>query len=168
MIVTAGTERKRAIAKAFGADHAVDYRDPRWPDLVRNLTPGRRGVDIVYESVGIVDQSIKCTAWNGRVLIVGFAGGKIEKVAMNKILLRNISLVGVYWGMYTSKEPETVVATRDGLAKLIADGKFKPVEFTDQQFVGLETLPAALHALESRDTWGRVVVKTLQHGQSKI
>ncbi len=98
----------------------------------------------------------------------GFAGGKIEKVAMNKILLRNISLVGVYWGMYTSKEPETVVATRDGLAKLIADGKFKPVEFTDQQFVGLETLPAALHALESRDTWGRVVVKTLQHGQSKI
>ena len=73
MIATAGSKRKLEVAKSFGADHVVDYTDDKWPDLVKKLTPNGRGVDIVYDPVGLVDKSSKCIAWNGRILIVGFA-----------------------------------------------------------------------------------------------
>ncbi|KAL2184425.1 NAD(P)-binding protein [Thermothelomyces heterothallicus CBS 203.75] len=168
VIATAGTERKREVAKSFGADHVVDYRDPKWPEMVKKLTPKGRGVDIVYDPVGMVDKSTKCTAWNGRILIVGFAAGTIEKVAMNKVLLKNISLVGIHWGQYAVHEKETVVAVWQGIMKLIAEGKFRGTEFTDKEYVGLEAVPDALKALGSRETWGKVVVSVPQQGQSKL
>jgi NADPH:quinone reductase-like Zn-dependent oxidoreductase len=116
----------------------------------------------------MADKSTKCTAWNGRILIVGFAAGTIEKVAMNKVLLKNISLVGIHWGQYAVHEKETVVKVWQGIMKLISEGKFKATEFTDKGFVGLETVPDALKALGSRETWGKVVVKIPQEGQSKL
>lgn len=152
------------MAKSFGADHVVDYRDENWPQIVKKLTPKGRGVDIVYDPVGMVDKSTKCTAWNGRILIVGFAAGQIEKVAMNKVLLKNISLVGIHWGQYSVFEPESVVAVWKGITKLIAEGKFRGTEFTDKEFVGLESVPDALKALGSRETWGKVVVQVPQGG----
>ncbi len=156
------------MAKAFGADHVVDYRNDKWPELVKKLTPKGRGVDIVYDPVGMVDKSTKCTAWNGRILIVGFAAGTIEKVAMNKVLLKNISLVGIHWGMYSTHEKETVVTVWQGIMKLIAEGKFRGTGFTDKEFAGLETVPAALQALGSRETWGKVVVSVPQDGRSRL
>lgn len=164
VIATAGTKRKLEVAKSFGADHVIDYRDENWPQTVKKLTPKGRGVDIVYDPVGMVDKSTKCVAWNGRILIVGFAAGQIEKVAMNKVLLKNISLVGIHWGMYSTFEPESVVAVWEGITKLIAEGKFKGTEFTDKEFVGLEAVPEALKALGSRETWGKVVVQVPQGG----
>ncbi|KAL2180184.1 uncharacterized protein P884DRAFT_217131 [Thermothelomyces heterothallicus CBS 202.75] len=166
VIATAGTERKREVAKSFGADHVVDYRDPKWPEMVKKLTPKGRGVDIVYDPVGMVDKSTKCTAWNGRILIVGFAAGTIEKVAMNKVLLKNISLVGIHWGQYAVHEKETVVAVWQGIMKLIAEGKFRGTEFTDKEYVGLEAVPDALKALGSRETWGKVVVSVPQQASN--
>ncbi|KAL2155010.1 hypothetical protein VTH82DRAFT_3686 [Thermothelomyces myriococcoides] len=158
VIATAGSQRKLEVAKSFGADHVVDYRDPKWPEIVKGLTPKARGVDIVFDPVGLVDKSTKCTAWNGRILIIGFAGGTIEKVAVNKVLLKNISLVGIYWGQYAVREKETVVTVWEGIMKLIAEGKFRATVFTDVEYVGLDAVPAALTALGSRDTWGKVVV----------
>ncbi|KAK3694064.1 hypothetical protein B0T22DRAFT_496592 [Podospora appendiculata] len=169
VIATAGTDRKLEIAKSFGADHVVDYRDEKWPEQVKKLTPKGRGVDIVYDPVGMVDKSTKCTAWNGRILVVGFAAGNIEKVAMNKVLLKNISLVGIHWGPYALFEKETVVTVWKGIMRLIAEGKFRGTEFTDKEFVGLESVPEALKALGSRETWGKVIVKLPQSaGQSKL
>ncbi|KAK0734906.1 thioredoxin reductase-like protein [Lasiosphaeria miniovina] len=168
VIATAGTARKLEVAKSFGADHVVDYRDENWPEIVKKLTPKGKGVDIVYDPVGMVDKSTKCTAWNGRILIVGFAAGKIEKVAMNKVLLKNISLVGIHWGQYSVHEKQTVVSVWQGIVKLIAEGKFRGTEFTDKEFVGLESVPDALSALASRGTWGKVVVKVPQDWQSKL
>ncbi|KAI3319262.1 hypothetical protein HD806DRAFT_539300 [Xylariaceae sp. AK1471] len=168
VIATAGTPRKLEVARAFGADHVVDYRDASWPDQVRKLTPKGRGVDIVYDPVGLVDKSTKCVAWNGRILIVGFAAGAIEKVAMNKVLLKNISLVGIHWGAYSKFERESIPVVWKGIAKLIEQGKFKGTVFTDKEFVGLETIPDALLALGSRGTWGKVVVKVPQSGESKL
>jgi NADPH:quinone reductase len=167
VIATAGTKRKLEVAKVFGADHVVDYNDEKWPEVVKKLTKGR-GVDIVYDPVGMVDKSTKCTAWNGRILIVGFAAGKIEKVAMNKVLLKNISLVGIHWGQYAVHEKETVVKVWEGIVKLIDAGKFKGTEFTDKNFIGLESVPDALAALGSRGTWGKVVVEVSQGDQSKL
>lgn len=145
----------------------IDYRDEKWPETVKKLTEGK-GVDIVYDPVGLVDKSMKCVAWNGRILIVGFAAGKIEKVAMNKVLLKNISLVGIHWGQYSVHEKETVVKVWEGIVKLIDEGNFRGTEFTDKKFVGLETIPAALEALGSRETWGKVVVDVPQVEQSKL
>ncbi|POS75920.1 alcohol dehydrogenase [Diaporthe helianthi] len=168
VIATAGTSRKLEVARQFGADHVVDYRDDKWPEAVKKLTPGGRGVDIVYDPVGMVDKSTKCIAWNGRILVIGFAAGSIEKVAMNKVLLKNISIVGIYWGMYAKMESETEVRVWKEILQLIEDGKFRGTEFTDKEYVGLESIPAALEALGSRETWGKVVVKVPQEGQAKL
>ncbi|KAJ9130901.1 NAD(P)-binding protein [Coniochaeta hoffmannii] len=167
VIATAGTQRKLEVAKSFGADHVIDYRDASWPEQVKKLTPKGRGVDIVYDPVGMVDKSTKCIAWNGRILVVGFAAGNIEKVAMNKVLLKNISLVGIHWGRYAVAEKETEVAVWEGIMKLVAEGKFRGTVFTDKEFVGLESIPDALKALGSRGTWGKVVVKIPQK-ESKL
>ncbi|KAI0547044.1 hypothetical protein F4679DRAFT_378480 [Xylaria curta] len=168
VIATAGTARKLEVARAFGADYVVDYRDASWPDQVRKLTPKGRGVDIVYDPVGLVDKSTKCVAWNGRILVVGFAAGSIEKVAMNKVLLKNISLVGIHWGAYSKFETQTIPVVWEGIGKLIEQGKFKGTVFSDKEFVGLETVPDALIALGGRESWGKVVVKVPQSGESKL
>ncbi|KAK2592429.1 hypothetical protein QQS21_009881 [Conoideocrella luteorostrata] len=168
VIATASTPRKLEVAKSFGADHVLDYNDPEWHSQVKKLTPKGRGVDIVYDPVGLVDKSTKCTAWNGRILIVGFAGGAIEKVAMNKVLLKNISLVGIHWGAYSINERETIPVVWDGINKLVREGKLRGTEFTDTQFVGLDNVKDALVALSGRGTWGKVVVKIPQDGGSRL
>ncbi|OCL12792.1 NAD(P)-binding protein [Glonium stellatum] len=168
VIATAGTQHKLDIAKSFGADFGIDYRQSDWPEKVKKLTPKGRGVDIVYDPVGLIAQSMKCTAWNGRLLVIGFAAGDIEKMATNRILLKNVSVVGLHWGMYATMEPETVEKVWDGLYTLMESGKYRGTCFTDQEFVGLESVPAALKALGARETWGKVVVKVPQEGQSKI
>ncbi len=94
VIATAGTQHKLDVAKSFGADYGINYTDASWPEQVKKLTPKGRGVDIVYDPVGMITPSIKCIAWNGRLLVIGFAAGEIEKVAMNRVLLKNISIVG--------------------------------------------------------------------------
>ncbi|KAI9848282.1 MAG: hypothetical protein M1837_000546 [Sclerophora amabilis] len=166
VIATAGTKHKLDVAKSFGADHAVDYTKPTWPEEVRKLTPKGRGVDVVYDPVGMITNSMKCTAWNGRLIVIGFAAGEIEKVAMNRVLLKNVSIIGLHLGMYTTMEPETVESTWKGLFELMETGKFRGTVFTDEEFVGLERVPAALKALGARETWGKVVVKVPQEGQS--
>jgi len=168
VVATAGTPHKLEVAKQFGADYAINYRDADWPDQVKKLTPKGRGVDIVYDPVGLITQSTKCINWNGRLLVIGFVGGEIEKVATNRILLKNISVVGLHWGMYAKYEPETVEVVWDGLFDLMAQGKFRGTCYTDKEYVGLESVPEALRALGARDTWGKVVVKIPQEGQSKL
>lgn len=168
VIATAGTKHKLDVARSFGADFAIDYRAKDWPEQVRALTPDGRGVDIVYDPVGKVAESMKCTAWNGRLLVIGFAAGEIERMATNRILLKNVSVVGVHWGMYMATEPDTVDQIWRGIFELIKDGKYRGTCFTDEEFVGLERVPAALKALGSRGSWGKIVVKVPQDGFSKM
>lgn len=168
VVATAGTQHKLDVAKRFGADHLIDYRDESWPQKVKALTPKGRGVDIVYDPVGLIDKSTKCIAWNGRLLVVGFAGGPIEKVATNKMLLKNISVVGLHWGAYAQNEPERVVEVWDRLFELFESKKVRGTNFLDKEFVGLQKVPEALKALGERDTWGKVVVKVPQGGQAKL
>jgi len=165
VIATASTDRKRQVCLDYGADYVVNYKDPNWPakviELCKTNRPkgnGQQGVDVVYDPVGMIDASLKCVAWNARLLVIGFAGGNIEKVALNRVLLKNVSIVGLHWGMYAQKEAPTTVTVWDGIFKLVAQGKFRGITFTDQQFEGLESVPRALHALGGRETWGKVVV----------
>lgn len=168
VIATAGTKHKLDVAKSFGADYGIDYGQKDWPEQVKKLTPNGRGVDIVYDPVGLITQSSKCINWNGRLVVIGFAGGDIEKVATNRFLLKNISLVGLHWGMYAKYEPETVETVWEGLFELMESGKFRGTCYTDKEYVGLESVPSALKALGGRDTWGKVVVKLPEEGQSKL
>ncbi|CAJ0545394.1 Ff.00g088670.m01.CDS01 [Fusarium sp. VM40] len=168
VIATASTQHKLDIAKSYGADHVISYNDASWPAQVKKLTPNSRGVDIVYDPVGLVDLSTKCTAWNGRILVIGFAAGKIEKVAMNKVLLKNISIVGLHWGAYSIHQKEMIPKVWEGIMGLVKEGKLRGTEYTDEEFVGLERTGAALKALGGRGTWGKVVIKIPEEGQSKL
>jgi len=168
VIATAGSARKLEVAKGFGADYGVDYKEKGWEEEVKKLTPGGRGVDIVFDPVGMVNTSLKCIAWNGRILVIGFAAGDIEKVAMNRILLKNVSVVGLHWGMYTKEEPQTVEAVWNGLFKLMKEGKFIGTGYTDRKFAGLESVGEALQMLGNRNTWGKVVISVPQDYQSKL
>ncbi|KAL7780355.1 hypothetical protein CFE70_010377 [Pyrenophora teres f. teres 0-1] len=168
VIATAGTSHKLDVARSFGADYAVNYRDADWPEQVKKLTPKGRGVDIVYDPVGLIDKSMKCIAWNGRLLVIGFAGGPIEKIATNRILLKNISVVGLFWGALSKKQPEIETQVWDGIFKLVKEGKYRGTTFTDKEYVGLESVPAALNVLGGRDSWGKVIVKVPQDGAKFI
>ena len=168
VIATAGSARKLEVARGFGADYGVDYRKKGWEEEVKRLTPGGRGADVVFDPVGMVTPSLKCTAWNGRILVIGFAAGEIEKVAMNRVLLKNVSVVGLHWGMYAREEPDTVEEVWNGLFDLMQMGKFKGTVYKDEEFVGLESVPRALGMLGRRETWGKVVVRVPQDGQTKL
>ncbi|OBT62720.1 hypothetical protein VE03_07110 [Pseudogymnoascus sp. 23342-1-I1] len=167
VIATAGTAAKLAVAKSFGADYGIDYGNKKWTEEVMKITGGK-GVDVVFDPVGMVDISLKCTAWNGRIVVVGFAAGKIEKVAMNRVLLKNVSLVGLHWGRYVKEEPPMVEEVWAGIFEMIERGEFRGTVFKDHDYVGLETVPAALEALGSRGTWGKVVIKVPQGEASKL
>ncbi|PHH67309.1 hypothetical protein CDD81_46 [Ophiocordyceps australis] len=168
VIATASTQHKLDIAKAYGADHTLCYGQADWPSQVKALTPRGRGVDIVYDPVGLVDASTKCVAWNARILVVGFAAGAIERLPLNKVLLKNISIVGIFWGAYALREPQTVPLVWNAIMQLVAQGKLKGTVYSDAHFVGLESVSDALVALGGRGTWGKVVVKIPQQGTTKL
>ncbi len=166
VIATAGTAQKLEVAKAFGADYGINYREENWPDQVKKITP--KGVDIVYDPVGLIDKSMKCIAWNGRLVVIGFVGGQIESIRTNKILLKNISVMGLHWGAYKINEPEEIEEVWKGLFELFEQKKVRGTNYTDKEYVGLESVPQALQDLGARDTWGKVVIKVPQEGRSKL
>lgn len=158
VIASASTAEKREVCLAYGADAVVDYSDDGWVGKVNELTAGK-GVDVVYDPVGLVAKSLSCCAWNARVVVVGFAGGSIEALKTNRVLLKNVSIVGLHWGMYAKNEPAVVGETWDGIFELVKQGKFRGTVFDGKVFRGLGSVGEALEWLGSRKTWGKVVVE---------
>jgi NADPH2:quinone reductase len=156
VIATAGGPEKLEVARKVGADVLIDYTKEDFVERVRQATDGR-GADVIYDSVGgdTFDKSLKCIAWNGRLLVVGFASGRIPEVKANRILLKNISLVGIHWGAYAIYERERIPETFQALFKLYEEGKIRPVIYGTY---ALADLPQALEALGSRASWGKVIV----------
>jgi len=152
----AGGADKLEIVRRVGADVALDYRSGDWVEQVKEATGGR-GADVIYDSVGgdVTDASLKCIAWNGRLLVIGFASGKIPEVKLNRVLLKNISLVGLHWGAHVMHEPARVDETFSALFELHRQRKIDPVIY---RAYPLAELPAALEALGSRQSYGKVVV----------
>ncbi len=156
VIATAGGPEKLEVARKAGAEVLIDYAKEDFVERVRQATDGR-GADVIYDSVGgdIFDKSLKCIAWNGRLLVVGFASGRIPEAKANRILLKNISLVGIHWGAYAIYERERIPETFHALFRLYEEGKIKPVIYGTY---ALEDLPQALEALGSRASYGKVIV----------
>jgi NADPH2:quinone reductase len=156
VITTASGEDKLRFCLSQGAEHALSYNDTGWVDQVREITAGR-GADVIYDPVGgeIFELSTKIIAPEGRLLVIGFAGGTIPSIAANRILLKNISVVGVYWGGYLERHPEYMAEAQQSLFKMYEAGRIKPV--VSQTFALADAI-AALNALGSRQTHAKVVL----------
>ena len=161
VIAAAGTASKLEIAKKYGADKTVDYSRTGWEEEVKKYTPGGKGVDIVIDPVGLVNNSLKCVRWNARIVVVGFAAGKVEEVKMNRVLLKNVSVVGLHWGLYAKEEPERVEEVWEGIEGLIVKGNFREMGF-ERRWKGLRKVREGLVALGGRETWGKVLVDVVE------
>ncbi len=127
IIATAGSPRKLDFCLRHGADHAIDYRDGSWIETVKELT-AKRGVDVIYDPVGgdVFDLSTKVIAPGGRLLTIGFASGRIPSLAANRALLKNMALVGAFWGRHCEENPGYMEALHRTLIELFTAGKIDP------------------------------------------
>ncbi len=126
VIATASTDEKRAACLEEGADHAIGYQGG-FIDTVKELTGGR-GVDVVYDPIGaqVTDESLRCLAWCGRILILGFLGGGPTNIRSNYLLIKGIDAVGVRIGGLNEADPALAIANMKALIGLAAQGKLRP------------------------------------------
>jgi NADPH2:quinone reductase len=155
VIATASTEGKRAVCLEEGADHAIDYQ-AGFRDKVMELTGGR-GVDIVYDPVNgsTFEESLRCLAWSGRILILGFLGGAPALARTNYLLIKGIEAIGVRIGGLSEAHPEVADANIETLVELAGQGKLKPRIW--RRFP-LEAAADAIQALIDRRVIGKAVL----------
>ncbi|KAF8625435.1 hypothetical protein AX15_005394 [Amanita polypyramis BW_CC] len=157
VIAAASSQAKLDIVRQLcGADYGVNYTNADWQKEVKRLT-NNKGVDVIFDPVGMISDSLKCIAWKGRALVMGFTRGQIEKVPTNLILLKNISIVGLNWGDYPLRERERVPTVWKELLSLFASGKLQPLIYN--KVYGLEDVADGLLAIERRETWGKVIIR---------
>lgn len=157
VIATAGGPEKTNVCRELGADVVIDYLSEDFVEIVKKETNGR-GADVIYDPVGgdTFDKSRKCIAFDGRLLVIGFAGGRIPEAPANHALVKNYSIVGVHWGYFKRLYPEGVVNIHEKLMQLYEEGKIKPLIYDEFPF---EKVPEALNMLGSRKTYGKLIVK---------
>jgi NADPH:quinone reductase len=158
VIACANGPEKLAIAKDHGADHLIDYSKEDIRERVKAITGGR-GADVVYDPVGgdAFDASLRCIAWGGRLIVIGFASGRIPQAPANILLVKNIDVIGFYWGSYQARKPELL---RDSYAKLFRwyeEGKLKPHVSAQMD---LKDVAHAMNLLRERKSTGKVVMTT--------
>ena len=157
VIATAGGEKKAEICRNLGADLVINYREKDFVATVNEWTEGR-GADVIYDPVGgdTFDRSRKCIAWEGRLLVIGFASGRIPEAPANHALVKNYSILGVHYARYSLMNPDYLREVHANLMELHRQGKIPPLL---RKEVSLEEVPAALGRLVSGGTVGKVVVR---------
>ena len=156
VIAAASTDDKLELCRSRGATETINYRTEDFRARVKELTEGR-GVDVVYDPVGgdLSEPALRSMAWKGRFLVIGFAAGDIPKIPLNLPLLKGCSVVGVFWGAFTGREPERNAANIRQLLGWLAEGKVVPhVSGT----FPLEQAADAIRELAERRATGKVVV----------
>jgi NADPH2:quinone reductase len=158
VIAAAGGPDKLAVAREHGADEIIDYRSESIRDRVREMTAGR-GVDVVYDPVGgdAFDQALRAVNWEARMLVIGFAAGRIQAVPANLILVKNISVIGVVWGAQAERDPVLISRNLAELLRWWEAGKLKPLV---AKLFPLAAAGEALTALLSRRHAGKIVLET--------
>jgi len=156
VIAAASSEAKLATCERFGADEGINYEQEDLREALKRVS-AEKGVDVVYDPVGarFAEPAVRSLAWRGRYLVIGFAGGEIPRIPLNLPLLMERSIVGVYWGAWSAREPE---ANRANLAKMldwIMQGKLKPL--ISKEFP-LARAADALDELTSRRALGKIVL----------
>ncbi|MGJ3241081.1 MAG: NADPH:quinone oxidoreductase family protein [Anaerolineae bacterium] len=156
IIACASTEEKLALTRQYGATHTINYTEQDLRDEVKRITGGRYA-DVVYDPVGgdAFDSAIRCVAWEGRYLVIGFASGRIPELAINRVLLKNSALVGVFWGAYAINQPQVMQDSFRTLLTWYADGKLSPhIDRT----LPLSQASDALMMLANRQSKGKLIL----------
>jgi NADPH2:quinone reductase len=156
VIAAASSEEKLALCRGLGADDTIDYVREDLRKRALELTSGK-GVDVVYDPVGgaLTESALRASAWGGRLLVIGFASGEIPAIRLNLALLKERSIVGVYWGEWTRQDPAGQKRNVERLAELYAAGKVKP---SVSERIRLAEVPAALLRMQQRKVKGKIVV----------
>jgi len=156
VIACASSAAKLELCRKHGADETIDYATEDLKARLEALTE-KRGVDVVFDAVGgaYTEPAFRACAWKGRLLVVGFAAGDIPRLPLNLALLRERSVVGVYWGDWTRRDPAGNGRNMTDIAKWLANGTVKPA-ITER--VGLEGAPGAIARMARREVTGKVVV----------
>ncbi|WP_125262422.1 NADPH:quinone oxidoreductase family protein [Streptomyces alboflavus] len=156
VIGVVGGPEKAEVARGLGCDLVIDRRADDIVGAVKEATGGR-GADVVYDPVGgdAYAKSAKCVAFEGRILVVGFASGAIPTPALNHALVKNYSIVGLHWGLYNTKDPRAVLECHDHLTELSAKGAVKPLV---SERLPLGRAAAAVQRVADGTTTGRVTV----------
>lgn len=156
VIAAASSAEKLEVAREAGADELVNYSEEPLKDAVKKLA--RNGVDVIYDPVGgdFTEQALRCMGWEGRHLIIGFAAGDIPKIPANLTLLKGCSVVGVFWGNFTMKQPQDSAQNMKELLGMYSEGKLHP---RISEVYPFESYVDALNALTGRKAIGKVVLK---------
>ncbi|MEO7071057.1 MAG: NADPH:quinone oxidoreductase family protein [Nostocoides sp.] len=155
VIGVAGGPDKADYVRALGADVVVDRRAEDFVEVVNQVTGGK-GADVIYDPVGgsTYEKSTKCVAFEGRILVIGFAGGTIQAPGLNHALIKNYSILGLHWGLYAVKNPALIGQCHAELTRMAADGKVKPLV---SERLGLDAVPDGVQRLADGKTVGRLV-----------
>jgi NADPH2:quinone reductase len=156
VIAAASTDARLEACRAHGAEHTINYDAEDLRERVRTLTGGR-GVDVVFDPVGgsYAAPALRCLAWNGRYLVVGFATGEIPRVPLNLPLLKGYSILGVFWGEFARRDPAANAGNTRLLLRWVAAGELKPPVSARYP---LARAGDALAALTRREVTGKVVI----------
>ena len=157
VIAVCSSDEKIAFALSQGADEGINYSREDLNQAIKARTDGR-GADVVYDAVGgdAFDACSRAMAWDGRLLVVGFASGRIPKLPVNLTLVKGYSVVGVFWGEFTRREPEAHAANMCELLAWVAAGRVVPV--IDREFRLADGIQA-IQYVTGRNVRGKVVVK---------
>jgi NADPH2:quinone reductase len=157
VIAAAGGPEKLALTRRYGADHTVDYRAEDLREAVRAATGGR-GADVVFDAVGgdMTDRAMRCLAWDARLLIVGFAGGRIADIPSNHVLIKGAQVIGVAFGSLSRREPATAGRHIEAAMRLWRAGRIRPKIGLRLPF---EEAIRGFQALAGREAVGKVVVE---------
>jgi NADPH2:quinone reductase len=160
VIACASSAEKLAFAREFGAHHGVDYSVEDLKDALKRITEGR-GVDCVYDAIGgdFSEKALRALAWNGQLLVVGFATGAIPKIPLNLTLLKGCAILGVYWGEFVKREPE---AHRRNMAQIFGWAADKVISAHVHAVLPLERIAEALNMLGNRKARGKIVLAVPQ------
>lgn len=158
VIAAASSAEKLEAAKRAGAEAGIDYEKEDLREAVKRLTDGK-GVDVVYDPVGdrFAEPAFRSLGWHGRYLVIGFAGGEIPRIPLNLALLMERSIVGVFWGEFTRRDPKANAANMREVMQWILAGRLKPLVSAAYP---LERATDALVALMNRKVLGKVVLVT--------
>jgi NADPH2:quinone reductase len=158
VIAVAGGAEKLAVARCQGADYMIDYSKEDLRGRIKEITGGR-GPDVVYDPVGgdAFDQCLRSIAWKGRVIVIGFASGRVPQIPANLVLVKNCDVIGFYWGSYRKHEPDLVRRSLETLLSWFDAGKLKPHV---SHRLDLAETARAMTLLAERKATGKVVLMT--------
>lgn len=158
VIAAASSDEKLEVARQAGADELINYSEGELKEQVKALTGGQ-GADVIYDPVGgdLFNQSMRCINWRGRLLVVGFASGRIPELPVNLALLKGAAVVGVFWGAFATREPQANLENFQQLFRWYSEGKLKPLV---SQTFEMDQYEAALTTLTTRQAVGKIVIKT--------